>query len=130
MVDVSQKAGYAVFHTQITIANGQTVSDIADLERSYAFIAIASADLAGVDTNATMTAQIGLQESTALFDLYEVNDPTTIWSKDPPLTGTMYFILSHAMGARFIQLTLDVITTADVTFDIFGIDQATESLMS
>jgi len=131
MVNVSEKAGYAVFHTQITIANGQTISDIADLERPYAFIGIASADLTGVNA-ANMTARVGIQDNTALFDLYEANDPATVWSVAPPdgANATMYFILSHAMGARFIELTLSAITTAAVTFDIFGIDQAVESLMS
>lgn len=129
MPDVSQLAGYAIFQTAITIADGKTVSDIADLERSYAFIGIGSADLSNVAAS-NLSARIGFVPNIALMRVLEANDPATIWSKAMLTSGSMYFILSHAMGARFIELTLSVITTGDIVFDIFGIDQAVESLMS
>lgn len=95
-----------------------------DLQRPYAFIVICCEDAAGIAANTTMTCKVSPDDGVALMDVYEQNDPDTLWSKAIPATGTFYFMLTHAFGAKFVQPILDIATTAEVTMLIYGYDSA------
>lgn len=106
-----------------TIPSGATGSVVAaaDLGRNYKLIIIECADCGGIAASTSLSAQVGMVSS--VYDLYEQDAPGTLWSQgDLPETGTLHFVLTHAVGARMIRLILSNNTTAAVTFIITGLD--------
>lgn len=114
--------------TRFTIPSGQTGSGIfrIDLNRPYAWLLIRIEDCGGFDTNSLLSAQTANDDSPAqaMCDLYELNDPSTKWSKAVPTSNgaTLSFALTHAIGARYIKFISSVATTADVNIDVYGYD--------
>jgi hypothetical protein len=104
------------------ILNGGAWTDPIDMGRNYAFFVIYCASMTGVGTAGKLTASASIFSGTALATIYEANDPATQWSKTLPTTGSMYFRLDHAWGARFLKLTMTVAADADLTFYIVGFD--------
>jgi hypothetical protein len=102
-------------------ADGSAVTPV-DLGQNYRLLGIYCADADGIPSGATLAAEVGLTAADSMADLYEQDDPSTVWGPSVPDTGTFFFILTHAFGARRIRLVLSGNATADVTFTIYGFD--------
>ncbi len=106
----------------VTIASGAAVSTVIDLGKNYAFVVIGIADCAGFVTGAQLSIQAGLESDTALYDVYNPNDPTTKWSKAMPLTGSVFFRVDGLDFTRFLKFLVSANTDADLTIDVWGFD--------
>lgn len=113
-----------------TIPSGATGSGVfrVDFDRPYAYFVIRIEDCGGFATNTTLSAQVANDDSPAqtMCDLYENNDPSTLWSKSVPVTdgSTCQFLLTHAFGSRYIKFIASLNTTADVNIYVYGYDPA------
>ncbi len=108
------------------IGTGVTGSAVAavDLDAPYKAILIECADATGVDAATDLTAQVGYDKGGTLVDLYEQDDPGTIWTATTiPATGTFGFVLTHAFGVWRVRLILSKVSTAPVTLTIRGLDR-------
>lgn len=112
--------------TRFTIPNGTTGSAVfrVDLNRPYAYHVIRIEDCTGFATNATLSCQVANDDSPAqtMCDLYEINDPSTKWTKSVPTTGAIQFALTHSFGSRYLKFISSLNTDADVNIDIYGYD--------
>jgi len=103
-----------------TIPSGVTGSGVfrVDFDRPYAWFMIRIEDCGGFVTSTTIKCQTANDDSPAqtLTDLYEINDPGTLWSKTVPVANgdTCSFVLTHAIGARYMKFVTSLNTTADV----------------
>lgn len=111
---------------RFTIPSGATGSGVfrIDLARPYAYHVIRIENCAGFATNATLSVKAANDDSPAqtMCDVYENNDPSTLWSKSVPVTGTCTFVLTHTFGARYLQFISSLATDADVHIDVYGYD--------
>jgi len=107
-----------------TIADGTdgTGNAAVDLGANFKVIGVVCEDCQFIQAATDMNAGVAFDPNGALCDLYEQDDPSTLW--DPgaiPATGTMAFILTHAFGARKIRFTLSLPASGgDVVLRIFG----------
>ena len=108
-----------------TIANaadGSLVTPV-DLGTPFKVIGIVCEDCSNIAAASNLADQVAMDGGSTYSDLYEENDPSTIWSKGTlPVTGTLAFVLTHAFGARQIRLILSNNTDGEVVFSIFGLD--------
>lgn len=108
------------------IPSGQTGSSVfrVDLGRPYAYHVVRIENCTGFATGATISCQTANDDSPAqaMCDLYELNDPSTLWSKSVPVTGTCTFVLTHTFGARYLKFISSLATDANVNIDIYGYD--------
>lgn len=111
---------------RFTIPNGATGASVfrIDLARPYAYHVIRIEDCTGFATNATISAQVANDDVPAqtMCDLYELNDPSTKWTKSVPTTGAIQFTLTHAFGSRYIKFISSLNTDAIVNIDVYGYD--------
>lgn len=126
-MSIQDKIGYLRSDRQrFTIPNGVTGVNVErlDMGRPYAFFVIRIEDCSGF--TGTLSLKVGNDTDVAqtLADLYEINDPSTKWTKTPPTTGAIQFILSHAFGTRFLQFVCSSNTDAEVNIDVWGYDPA------
>lgn len=110
-----------------TIPTGQTGANVDPivLPANSRVIGVHCINADGVAAATTMTAQIAFdnEDSTAMVDLYEQDDPATQWSQGAiPATGSFAFILTHAFRARQIRFILSNVATANVILKIYGLD--------
>jgi len=105
-----------------TIASGGTGSNAIDFGRGHAVYVVKIEDCAGFTDAATLRALVGFEEGVALADLYEANDPATIWSKDTPTSGTCAFVLTHAFGAQFLQFVASAAASQAISIKVWGFD--------
>src|SRR5688572_14634394 len=99
-----------------TIPSGADGSGVAALDfgRGYAAFIVKCEDCTGLADAATLRAKAGYDTADTLCDLYEVNDPGLMWSKDTPTSGTLAFLFTHAFGAQRLQFIASAVTTAEV----------------
>lgn len=111
---------------RFTIPSGATGSGVfrIDLVRPYAYHVIRIENCTGFATGATLSVKSANDDSPAqtMCDVYENNDPSTLWSKSVPVTGTCTFVLTHTFGARYLQFISSLATDADVHIDVYGYD--------
>lgn len=129
---VDDNAGYGVERKAISVANGQTVSDMAEFSRPYAFFLVVIADCQYNQASNALTAQVGVLPNTAVADLYHLADATTLtkFAFDLPTTAvSCAFVLPHALGARFLRFTFGVAPSGgDTDFVVYGLDQAVDAV--
>ena len=112
---------------RFTITTGHNGTDVfrLDLGRPYAYLVIRIEDCSGFSSSASLSARVANDDSPAqaMCDLYELNDPNTIWSKSVPVTAvTCSFVLTHAFGARYIQFITSNNCEGTVNIDVYGYD--------
>ncbi len=106
-----------------TIGNGTDGSAAEkDLGRNYAFLRIRCEDCSNIPDSTTLSLWTKVNPTDAFCELYEINDPSTKWSKGVPTTGTLDFVVSHAFGTKYIRLDLSANVVGDVVFQIYGFD--------
>jgi len=110
-----------------TIPSGATGAAVAaaDLGRGYTWHIVKCEDTTGIDAATGLTMKVGYDNDDTLCDLYATNDPATKWTKSPLPDGagaTLAFPMFDACGAQRLQLILSKVTTAAVTFKIYGFD--------
>lgn len=106
-----------------TISSGNTGAAVTpvDLGRNYKLIIIECANCTGIASSTSLSAQVGMGDS--VYDLYEQDTPGTLWEQgDLPTSGTLHFVLTHAVGAKLLRLILSNNTTSNVSFLITGFD--------
>ncbi|MFA5377699.1 MAG: hypothetical protein WC455_18255 [Dehalococcoidia bacterium] len=120
--------GYGVSPVKtFTIPAGATGAAVEQINfgRNYAYLLVLCEDCDGVDAATTMSAQIAMESGGVMCDLYEKDTPGTKWvSGNIPATGTLAFLLLHAFGAQYFRLILSKVTTAPVTFKIYGLAES------
>lgn len=125
--DTVRKAGWGRSDVQtFTIpasADGSGV-DAIDLERNYAFIVVKCEDCSNIPSSTSLSFEVGYDNSDTLCDLYEQDDPSTIYSKgDLPTSGTLAFLLNHAAGAQRLRPVLsNNASGGSVVFKVYGWD--------
>ena len=104
------------------IASGESQTAVVDLGATYKMVRVVIPSCDGFDADTTLTAAVApTDDEDYLADLYEENDPSTKWEKDPPNTDvSCTFVLTHAYGVRKIQFTADTATTGDVSIGVVG----------
>lgn len=122
---IDNKIGYLRSERhRFTIPSGATGIGVErlDLGKPYSFFVIRVEDCSGFTSS--LSAKVGNDDNPAqiLCDLYEINDPSTKWTKTPPTTGAIQFTLSHAFGTRYIQFVTGGNTDSEVNIDIWGYD--------
>ena len=104
------RSGYGIAVVQsFTIANGADGSavDEIDLGRNYLYLMVTIEDASNIAASTNLSAQVGYGDDDDLVALYEINDPSTAWSKGSlPETGTLGFVLTHAVGVQRIRFVL------------------------
>jgi len=119
---VNTKAGFGRSNPQTyTILSGQTSSERVDLGRPYAFIIITCENMGGI-ASGNLFLNVLPEESIPLHRVYEQNSATAWNSGTLPTSGTYYTLITHAFGARFVQIVLSVAADADITFKVWGYD--------
>lgn len=104
-------------------ADGSAVAEV-DLGRNYAFIVVKCEDCSNIPATTTLSAEVGYDDGDTLVDLYEQDDPGTLWeSGNLPTSGTLGFLLNHAAGAQRLRLKLsNNASGGSVVFSIYGWD--------
>lgn len=110
-----------------TIPNGTDGSAVTPitLPANCRVIGVCCPDCTGFAASTAMSAEICFdnEASSPMYDLYEQDDPSTVWSQgDLPTTGTLAFILTHAFRARRIRFVLDKNTDANIVLKVYGFD--------
>lgn len=113
-----------------TIANGADGSAVDAVSiggspgGNYKAVLITCTDCSNIAASTSLTALFDPTGNGTLVDLYEVNDPSTQWSKgDLPTSGTLGFVLTHAFGLWRLRLVLSQNASGgNVVFNIYGID--------
>jgi hypothetical protein len=106
-----------------TIPNGETTITEIDMGKNYAFFVIYCLDASDVAASSDLSVAAAIFSGTAVADVYEANDPGTVWSGgNLPTSGTFQFRLDHAWGARYLKFTLSQATDGDVTLYVVGFD--------
>lgn len=119
---VNTKAGFGRSNPQTyTILSGQTSSERVDLGRPYAFIIITCENMGGI-ASGNLFLNVSPEESIPLHRVYEQNSATAWNSGTLPTSGTYYALITHAFGARFVQIVLSTAADADITFRVWGYD--------
>lgn len=111
----------------ITIPNGATGSGLyANLGRNYAYIVVRCTDCSNIAASTNLSALVAYDENETMCTLYERDDPSTAWSKGSlPTSGTLSFVLVHALGAQFISLVLsNAASGGSVVFEVYGIAES------
>jgi hypothetical protein len=105
-------------------ANGGAVAP-ADLGANYKAILIRCADCQYIPASTNLSMQASEGAADTMCDVYEVDDPSTLWSKGSlPTSGTLRVVVTHAFGARRVRLVLSNNSTGgDTAFSIAGMDQ-------
>ena len=114
---------YATEYYTYTIPSGDdgTAAPELVLPANFKIIGIVCEDCDGIQAATAMQAQVAFDLNSALCDLYEQDDPSTLWSQgNLPATGTLAFVLTHTFGSRKIRLILTNPTTQEVVFKIYG----------
>lgn len=126
MIEGGGRGGFSRSQKQsVTLTVGQnTHAAVIDLGKNYAFLVIALANAAGIAAATSLSIEVGVESSAALYSLYVSNDPTQKWQKVLPTAGSLYMRVEGADLARFLKLTLSNNVTGSVTFDIWGFDGA------
>jgi hypothetical protein len=110
-----------------TIAATKTGSAVTpvDLGKNCKIILISCADCQYIPASTSLTAKVGYGAGATVADLYEQDNPSAQWSQgDLPTTGTLAFVLTHAVGARRLQLILSNASTGGSTvFTVTGMDE-------
>jgi len=125
MASIESKTGFLGSNAiPLTIVQGTTGSTAeANMQRNYAFFVIRCENCANIPDTCTMTIQTKMNDGDTYTALYEINDPSTAWSKGVPTTGTLHFALSHAFGAKYLRLILSGNASGgDVQFKVYGFD--------
>ena len=105
-------------------ADGSAVTPVdIDLDNAKALV-ITCEDCQYIQASTSLSAQVGYDESDTMCALYELDDPSTAWSKGSlPTSGTLAFVLTHAFGARRLRLILsNAASGGSVVFKVIGID--------
>lgn len=106
-----------------TVQTGDGSALQIDLKRPYSVIVIRCEDCTNIPDSTTLSLWTKLEDSNAWCELYEMNDPSTKWSKGVPTSGTMQFALFHAFGAKQLRLDLSAnVSGGQVVFQIYGFD--------
>lgn len=106
-----------------TLTTGQTSTERIDLGRPYAFILITCENMGGINTGCALRLNVSPDEGIPMLNMYEQNEPATLWSKGSlPTSGTWSCLITHAFGARFVQPVLTVAADATITFKVWGFD--------
>lgn len=106
-----------------TLISTQTSTERVDLGRPYAFILLTCENMGGINTACSLRLNVSPDEGIPMLNLYEQNEPATLWSKGAlPTTGTWYCFVPHAFGARYVQPVLTVAADATIVFKIWGFD--------
>lgn len=105
-------------------ADGSAVAAV-DLGGNFKGVLIKCEDCQYIAATTTVGAKVGYTGSDTLSDLYEQDDPGTIYAGgNLPTTGTLAFVLTHAFGVRRIQLILsNNASGGPVVFKIQGLDK-------
>jgi len=107
-----------------TIAEGTdgTGNEPIDLGANFKVLGVVCEDCSNIPQSTDMNAQIAFDVNGALCDLYEQDDPSTLWDKgDLPTSGSLAFILTHSFGVRKIRFTLEnAASGGSVVFKIFA----------
>ena len=109
-----------------TIGSGVTGSVVTPVsfKAPYKAVLVECTNADGIDASTDLTAQVGYNEGGTMVDLYEQDDPGTIWTASTiPATGTFGFILTHAFGVWRVRFILSKVSTADVVLTIRGLDR-------
>lgn len=110
-----------------TIGNGADGSAVApaDLGANYKAIIIRCADCQYIPATTTMGLELSEDAADTMCDMYEANDPGTIWVSDNlPTTGTLRVVITHAFMARRVRIVLSGNSTGGATtFAIAGSDR-------
>ena len=111
----------ALYQT-ITVGLTGSGSPEVDLGANFMVLGVICENCQFIPQSTALSAQIAFDPNGALCNLYEQDDPGTIWSQgDLPTTGTLAFILTHAFGARKIRFVLsNAATGGSVVLKIFG----------
>lgn len=105
------------------IADGETDSNVIDFGHNYKVFGITCKQADGIQTGSKLMARVdwGCGD---LVTLYQQDDPNTIWEPEPPGGNESFgFILTHAFGAKRLQLYLDTATEDDVVLKVIPLDQ-------
>jgi hypothetical protein len=114
-----------------TIANGADGSAVTpiDLTRNYLYLLIVCEDDQYIAATTNLSAEVTYDDGDTPVPLYELNDPSTQWSKGAlPTAGNGFaFVLTHALGAQEIRLILsNNASGGSVVFKIYGIGAGVE----
>jgi hypothetical protein len=122
-VEIDDTQGYGRSDKRTYLfTNGHTTEAIVDFGRPYSFYVIRCEDCANIPDNTLLSLKVAVELGQTVIDLYEINDPSTIWSKGVPTTGTCQFMINHAFGSQILKLTLSNAVVGNVTFMIYGFD--------
>jgi len=121
-----EEAGYGVSTTaEVAIASGGTLSDVIDFGRPHFVFVIRIPDCAEIAAATSMQLLTATYPGTTMCDMYETNDPSIQWSKGAlPVAGSLSVLITHAFGARFMQIEFTVVTTGVVNIEVIALDPA------
>ncbi len=107
-----------------TIANGDTEAKEIDFGRMYSFFLIRCEDASNIAASTALSANAAHGQDQVMQAVHERDLPATVWSEgDLVTTGAFIFILTHAWGARYLQLVLsNAASGGTVVFSIIGVD--------
>jgi hypothetical protein len=105
-------------------ADGSAVAAV-DLAFNYKLVVVKCEDCQYIQASTNLTALVGYEALDTLSDLYEQDDPGTQWSKGSlPTTGTLAFVMTHAIGVRRLRLVLSNASSGGATvFKVYGLDE-------
>jgi len=119
--------GYGITNTiDTSIKAGGTVSDELDFGRPYFVFVIRIPDCQYISAATDMSLLTATYPGTTMCEVYETNDPSIAWAKGAlPVADTLSVLITHAFGARFMQIVFSVVTGAGVTpIEVIALDPA------
>ena len=105
-------------------ADGSAVAAV-DLGSNYKIVTVKCEDCQYIQATTNISAQVGYTPGDTLCNLYDQDDPSTVWSKGAlPTSGTLAFVLTHATDAHRLRLVLSKAASGgSVVFKVQGYDQ-------
>lgn len=125
--DKDRSIGYgSTDQKTFTIPNGQTGSavEMIDFGRNVIAVVVEIYDCSHIANTTTLRVQAAYDDRDQACDLYEQNTPATKWvSGNLPTSGTLVFLLTHALGAQRLRFILsNPASNGDVTIYAYGLE--------
>ena len=120
--------GYGISNSITTsVLAGGDVSGEMDFGRPYFVFVIRILDCQYISAATDMTMLTATYPGTMMCSVYETNDPSIEWSKGalPTTEVSLSVLITHAFGARYMQLAFSVVTGAGATpIEVIALDPA------
>lgn len=109
----------------LVVPDSELQTGLTAFGRAYAYFVIICENANGISLATNMTLAVQYPGVPVECNLYDMNDPSTIWSKGALATaGTWAFLLHIGAFANHLRIKFSKAPTADVPFKVIGFDGA------